>query len=180
MIVFLGWGSLIWKPGNLQLKGPWNDDGPFLPIEYARISRNGRLTLVLCSGVSDVQTLWAYSGHDGLSHSVDALAKRERTGPSRIGYMSIPDNLDRCRAVPDVLPRIRSWAEQKGIDVVVWTDLPTNFEEKTGKVFSGEAVIEYLKSLKGETLQKARKYVEKTPPQIDTRIRRRIGHELGW
>lgn len=46
-IAILGWGSLIWCPGNLRIRGPWRHDGPVLPIEFARISADGRLTLVV-------------------------------------------------------------------------------------------------------------------------------------
>ena len=44
-IAVLGWGSLIWDPKELDANNEWNNDGPFLPIEFARISNNGRLTL---------------------------------------------------------------------------------------------------------------------------------------
>ncbi len=31
-IVCLGWGSLIWKPGDLKCNPEWQADGPVLPI----------------------------------------------------------------------------------------------------------------------------------------------------
>ena len=59
-IFFLGWGSLIWFPDNLSKKGEWYRDGPCLPVEFARISNNGRLTLVLYLYADRVRVLWVY------------------------------------------------------------------------------------------------------------------------
>jgi hypothetical protein len=43
-IACVGWGSLVWDPRDLPVKGAWRPDGPRLPIEFARQSDNGRLT----------------------------------------------------------------------------------------------------------------------------------------
>jgi hypothetical protein len=57
-IAIVGWGSLIWCPGSLQIKSGWHRDGPPLPVEFARISGDGRLTLVIHPGSKEQQTLW--------------------------------------------------------------------------------------------------------------------------
>jgi hypothetical protein len=49
-IAFVGWGSLIWNPGKLPLATNWTEVGPILPIEFSRISKDGRLTLALTNG----------------------------------------------------------------------------------------------------------------------------------
>ena len=48
-IAILGWGSLIWNPDKLDFDKDfgWDPDGPKLPIEFSRISSNGRLTLII-------------------------------------------------------------------------------------------------------------------------------------
>ena len=46
-IVCIGWGSLVWDPGVLRCVGDWQTDGPTLPLEFARVWRDGRLALVL-------------------------------------------------------------------------------------------------------------------------------------
>lgn len=47
-IACLGWGSLIWNPGDLKIKTEdWFSGGPILPIEFVRISTDKRVTLVI-------------------------------------------------------------------------------------------------------------------------------------
>jgi hypothetical protein len=45
----LGWGSLVWDPGDLRIvDGQWHLGGPELPIELSRRSDNrGYLTYVV-------------------------------------------------------------------------------------------------------------------------------------
>lgn len=50
MIACIGWGSLIWDRRNLDVDGVWRVDGPMLPVEFARQSGDGRVTLVLEQG----------------------------------------------------------------------------------------------------------------------------------
>ena len=68
-IAFLGWGSLIWDQRELRTKGNWNGDGPSLPIEYRRISRDGRITLVLYPNAEEVKTLWAHADYEKLGET---------------------------------------------------------------------------------------------------------------
>ena len=179
-IAVLGWGSLIWCSGSLQIKGRWKEDGPPLPIEFARISEDGRLTLVLCSFTEDVQSLWTHSSYDDLKQAKNNLCEREGTIMDRIGYISIPDNESDCEAVPLVLDSIRQWVEEKALDAVIWTDLPSNFKERTCMKLNEENVITYLKGLTEDRLKKAEKYIRRAPRQIKTKIRDRIQKEFGW
>jgi hypothetical protein len=55
MIACIGWGSLIWDMRNLNVDGNWHADGPLLPIEFARQSRDGRITLVIVQGFAPVR-----------------------------------------------------------------------------------------------------------------------------
>ena len=59
MIACIGWGSLIWDRRNLDVDGHWRADGPILPVEFARQSSNGRITLVLGRGFAPVPALWS-------------------------------------------------------------------------------------------------------------------------
>jgi hypothetical protein len=61
-IVILGWGSLIWDPRDLPHQEPWLDDGPKLPLEFSRISKDRRLTLVIDAVNGELcNTLYSYS-----------------------------------------------------------------------------------------------------------------------
>ncbi len=57
-IAVLGWELLIWDPRQLSIKqGEWFTDGLFLPVEFAHISNNGRLTLVIYNEAKPIQVL---------------------------------------------------------------------------------------------------------------------------
>lgn len=177
--VFLGWGSLIWCPCDLKKRGEWHRDGPCLPVEFARISKNGRLTLVLYPDADRVQVLWAYAEANDLNEAIESLRKREETTQCKIGFISIRENKNRCQVVPEILNKIRSWATKKKLDAVVWTDLPSNFKKKIGKELNENNAIEYLKSLQDKSQPEAIEYIEKAPPQIMTKFRPKIEEALG-
>jgi len=179
-IAFLGWGSLIWDQRGLQITGSWKNDGPSLPIEFARVSKGGRLTLVLYSDASPVSTLWAHALRTDLQQAIENLAKREDTCKNNIGFVSIQSNNYRCNVIPHILPSIKSWAKHKGLDVVVWTDLPSNFKEKTNLEFSEDNVMKYLREFKGQALRNAEEYIRKAPEQIETPIRKKLRQKFGW
>ncbi len=179
-IVFLGWGSLIWCPDNLKVRGKWYKDGPCLPVEFARISKNGRLTLVLYPNADRVKVLWADAEVNSLDKAVENLYQREGTKQCLIGFDYIKEDKSSCQVETEILNEIRDWATKKKLDAVVWTALPSNFKEERRKELNWNNVIEYLENLPGEKKQRAREYIEKAPPQIMTRMRRIVKKELGW
>ena len=67
-IAILAWGSLIWQPKDLLLDTEfgWKEDGPILPIEFARISKDGRLTLVITKNGTKVPVLYALSNYQNV------------------------------------------------------------------------------------------------------------------
>lgn len=174
-IAFLGWGSLIWDPRELRISGIWEKDGPCLPIEFARVSKDERLTLVLCPSGSRVQTLWTRAACTSLKEAIYNLAEREETTEENIGFVSILDGNSHCSVVKSVLQTIRSWAKKKRLDAVVWTDL-----QPTIKSVTPEKALEHLRKLDEKNLSKAEAYVRKAPQQIRTRIRTILEKELGW
>jgi hypothetical protein len=78
-IAVIGFGSLIWSQGELLLSSEWQRDGPSLPIEFARVSQDGRLTLVIVPGFLPQKTLWALSGCKTMTDAKENLRKREGT-----------------------------------------------------------------------------------------------------
>jgi hypothetical protein len=186
-IAFLGWGSLIWDPRNLRIRKDWQEDGPFLPIEFKRYSKDGRMTLVICPGVQDVRTLWAEADFTDIDDAKENLRIRENIpNIQNIGYASRAGCPYRCNAVPEVITHVQSWVDEKKLDAVVWTDIPQNpdkFRQKTSMEMNEDNIITYLRNLEKRNdriYENAREYVEKTPEQIETMLRRRIRQELHW
>src|SRR5438105_1725427 len=89
-ICYLGWGSLIWDPKDLSFRGPWIQGGPTLPIEFCRISADGRLTLVIDGehGVP-VVTRFAASDYSDLQSAREALKEREDCRFDCIGFVDL-------------------------------------------------------------------------------------------
>jgi len=111
-IAVLGWGSLCWDPRELRMRDGWHTDGPLLPIEFARVSSDGRLTLVSFQQPERVQVLWAEMDTTTVNEAIDNLRQREGTNKNSIGCIDPhnPDN-NNCRIIPRVLDIIKEWAE---------------------------------------------------------------------
>lgn len=178
LVACLGWGSLVWNPQSLPIQRYWFDDGPFLPIEFARQSRDGRITLVICNNAKPQRSLWAAMDCNTIREACEAL--REREGIKK-------ENIERhigcwpneSLATSEVLPGISNWAQQKAIEGVVWTALPPKFGD-VERIPTEQEVIDHLRRLKGSKLDTAEEYIRRAPKQIDTPYRRKIESELGW
>jgi hypothetical protein len=183
-IAVLGWGSLIWQPRELRISLPiWKTDGPELPVEFARVSMDGRLTLVLYPNAKPVPVLWNIMATHDLDEAIENLIEREGTVRRRIGFIDLTTGESRCNVIPDLKGKIENWAEKKGFDAVIWTDLPPRFKEKTGMDFNAENVIRYLRYLEkynDEAFKRAKEYIIKAPKQIQTEIRKVIEKTFGW
>jgi thymidylate synthase (FAD) len=171
-IAVLGWGSLIWDPQKLKIKcTKWNCDGPRIPIEFARISgkNKDKLTLVITPIVDNVQTLWNYMDTEDLKEAIDNLRIREdMPNEKNIGFIDLIHGNEGSQIIAS--EPIKKWAEAKGLEAVIWTDLKANILE--------DEVIAYLNSLSSKA--KAEEYVRKAPAQVDTKIRKMIEKEFGW
>ncbi|MCL2432712.1 hypothetical protein [Candidatus Bathycorpusculum sp.] len=179
-IAVISWGSLYWNCRGLKLKGPWNYDGPKLPIEFARKSEKTPLTLVLYQKASKVQTLWHLLDFSTLNEAISALATREGTTEKNIGFYSHLDGKYRCNVIPDIVKTIRKWVEDRGLDAAIWTDLGSNFFEKLGTELSEDSVHQYINGLGANEKAFEKEYVTKTPPQIDTPMRSLMRIKFGW
>lgn len=78
-IAVIAWGSLVWDPRDLDIEPEWREDGPLLPVEFARFSGRERLTLVLVEGVPLQHTLWTLSRQPTLAAAISDLRAREGT-----------------------------------------------------------------------------------------------------
>jgi hypothetical protein len=179
-IAAIAWGSLVWNPGSLKNINGWYSDGPFLPIEFARISNGGRLTLVIFPGSEKVQTLWDMMDCTTLDEAIENLRRREGTTENNIGVIRLkPEKITSAQPKP-ITNEIIKWAEDNNLDAVIWTDLPANFTNERGKPFDSDNVIEYLYTLPSDKKGHAEEYIRKTPMQIKTKMRQVIEKRIGW
>lgn len=177
-IVFLGWGSLIWYSRELPIISEWLQGGPFLPIEFSRVSSQGRLTLVVdqVNGVG-TPTRYAISSSGHLAQAVSDLKKRENTSTQYIGYVDVTTNTySSTHYVNQVTIHnsIADWAMTNNFDAVVWTALPSNFKDKTGDDYSVEAALSYINGLVGDEYTNATEYIVRAPEDVLTPFRKRF------
>ena len=172
-IACLGWGSLVWDPRELPIQRYWFDDGPLVRVEFARESKDGRVTLVLNPSARPVRVLWALMNAENVEEARRDLGSREGIREKRwhdlIGAW--PENSSAC------ILGLEEWARARKLDAVVWTALDSNFEE--GQPLEDQ-VIGHLQSLVGSKRDVAERYIRRAPRQIETEVRRRIEAELQW
>lgn len=145
-IACLGWGSLIWKPENLLIIREWFQDGPLLPIEFARQSNDGRLTLVITETAQPIRTLWALMATSDLEIAKKSLLIREKINENKLNTFigcikSDEETTDETKLI------IKEWAIKLDLDAVIWTNLPPKFNNTNNQEPSIEEAIEYLNAL---------------------------------
>jgi predicted RNase H-like nuclease len=178
-IAILGWGSLVWDPRGLPHEPPWRRGGPALPLEFSRVSSDGRLTLVIdpIDGES-LPTRFALSPREALEDVVADLRDRERTAWKNIGMIGLSSKQERSR-IPALVGTLKDWLQRNGLEGVVWTDLQPNFARQLSRNFTLDVALEYLRGLPKGVAHRAREYIGKAPSEVRTPLRRRI-HESGW
>lgn len=166
-IVCLGWGSLIWRNDGLSCDGDWRADGPLLPIEFARMSQGGEVTLVILDSVPKVPVLWSVMEVPTLAAAAESLRIREgNTRREWIGSWS----RDGGSTAPHH-KTVAAWARTKGFSGVVWTALPPKWAEKIGQVPALSEILNYLSTLETAKQGRAREYILEAPQQITTALR---------
>lgn len=179
LITCLGWGSLVWDPRQLPVRGTWFTDGPFLPIEFARQSLNGRMTLVLAPKTFPlVRSLWKPMSVATLNEARSALGMCEC--PKNEEPKSCVDYWPRGCKKKFVARQVGEWAKGLQVDAVVWTNLAPKFNDEDNRIPTAEEVVTYLRGLQGEKRKKAEEYIRWTPRQVDTQYRKAIEAEIGW
>lgn len=179
MIACIGWGSLIWDRRNLDVDGRWRTDGPTLPVEFARQSGDGRITLVIVQGFASVPTLWSLFNTRDLAEARESLREREGVFRSRADdSIACWRRGENPASEPDAT--ISAWAAEKNLEAAVWTNLAPKFDGIDGRVPTEYEVVGYLQTLEGQTRAAAEQYVRRAPRQIATAYRRAIERVLGW
>jgi predicted trehalose synthase len=149
--VVLAWGSLVWDPGALQTAGKFTANGPLLPIEFCRVSDDGRLTLAIDESFGALcKTYSAPSALESLDAARDDLCLREGMADARaVGFVEPASGRQSDFALeshPQVVATIAAWAESLGYDSAIWSALASNFDDwgKGGEPFSVSAALQYL------------------------------------
>lgn len=172
-IACIGWGSLIWDPRELKIGNDWNDDGPMLPVEFTRISEDGRVTLIIDEYAKPVRTLWTLMTCKDFDEAKESLRKREGTNESFIH--SVTQNKETTDEIKII---VQDWIKLKGFDSAIWTGL--SYSKKIKGRPSIEEVISHLTNLDENIKQSAKNYIKMAPRQINTEYRRIIEERLGW
>ena len=180
----LAWGSLVWDPRDLQTGAEFAPNGPLLPIEFCRVSGDGRLTLAIDETFGAVcKTYSAPSAIEDLDSAIENLRLREGMPNARgIGFVEAASGKQSEIAMqshPEAVATIAAWATARGYDAAIWTALAGNFDEpgKGGEPFSVTAAIRYLETLKGEDAAKfarALAYIRNAPPEVETPVREEV------
>lgn len=183
-IAILGWGSLLWdrRPEFDQQCDNWLLDGPVLKLEFSRISesRLGALTLVIdpVQG-APCRVAYAPSKRTDPEDAICDLRWREGTTREKIGYVYVDGSREPQARDTASVQAISEWAKAHKIDVVVWTDLDSNFSQTRKGPFSLDLALRHVQELNAEGKAKAAEYVWRAPTFVDTPLRRAL-QEQPW
>ena len=172
----IGWGSLVSSPRELATAGPFEPSGPELPIEFLRVSGDGRLTLVIDERYGSIcSTYSADSSFASLPDAMENLRRREGMRSLKaVGFVNGEQNAESPTARRrhlKTLRVVREWLKSSGGDAVIWTALESNFETCTKRQFSTDTAIWYLESLEPEDLNRALDYIRSAPQEVRTPLR---------
>jgi hypothetical protein len=170
----------VWDPRDLKIAAGFAPNGPLLPIEFCRISADGRLTLVIDKAVGDLcRTYSAASVFTSLDTAIENLRERETRHAEDIGFAEPASERQSEIAMerhPQAVASIAAWAASNGYDAAIWTALKSNFDawDKAGEPFSVTAAIRYVETLKEKdaaAFDRALEYIRKAPPEVQTPVR---------
>lgn len=168
---------MIWCPRELKLASRWHKDGPELPVEFSRVSQDGRLTLVIVPGAKPQRTLWALSSCSSIAEAKENLRQREgKPQPKHIHAWESGDVLNDDQTIHAV----STWARSKNLSSAIWTDLPAKDSSGSERVMTVDESISYLSNLSKIPKQKAEEYIRAAPSQIATEIRKAASKKFGW
>lgn len=188
-IAVLAFGSLVWQPRNahgalaVRAGARWKANGPRLPVEFARISSDGRLTLVVLAGYPvESQVMWIPSGHEELAEARANLAERETGAPLGAVHAVTSAGDVAGSPEPSIVAAVTAWMSRiPRLDAAIWAGLPpgSRWSEHGFDGFTPTAAVDYFGSLRGRTRRRATEYVQNAPPQIDTPVRRALMEMIG-
>ena len=162
-ICYIAWGSLIWdwdistfKPKfKPEFKLNWKRDLKMkLPIEFARKSQDGRITLVIDTiNGSEIPIWYSECPFKNLNNAIRALRKREKTTVNNIGYFGSFYDTSTSKVVyihrnynltDRYLPELEKFLARNDFDTCIWTDLAPNIAVTRPFKLNYDAVCKYL------------------------------------
>lgn len=185
-IAVIGWGSLIWDLDDLapKVSGDWvMGGGPRLPLEFSRISPKRAMSLVVVLDPDDGAPCESHviaSIRDDIHAAAHDLQRRERA--QNIGQIgAVCRRTDFVRATDErIAAVVTDWCATHDVAGAVWTDLPRNFADITGKPFGIPAGIAYLRELPEHNLAEALRYISFAPRGTATPLRAALELEPWW
>jgi hypothetical protein len=182
-IAVLAWGSLVWDRRELCIVDDFEPIGPILPIEFCRVSRDRRLTLVIDEAVgAHCATYAAQSTFEIFDQARENLRQREGMDHiNGVGFVDLTSNSQSDRAKqrhPNAVKTIGDWTRAQGFDATIWTTLASNFQDKMGQTFSVESSLRHLEALNEPELLNALRYIRCAPPEVQTPVRTAV--EQRW
>ena len=150
-IAYLGWGSLLWSSKKLKVP-EWHRTELKLPLEFSRASDGGfgRLTLVIDPKNGTENRVWiGETTHKNIDSAIKAIREREGSkNPHAIAFINLKSKKTRIIHTPEhIVKRIYEYAKKHNHDAIIWTDLPSNWEELKYCKFTNENVINYFRFL---------------------------------
>jgi hypothetical protein len=181
-IAILGWGSPVWDPRVLEIAASFEPTGPNLPVEFCRISKNHRLTLIIDETFGTLcQTYAAESGCSDLAAAIENLSQREKmANVSDVGFLDIKAQTRSPIATerhPHAIETIADWTLNNGYDATIWTALDGHFDQLAHEPFSVNAAMRFMESLEDhepEAFARALDYIRRAPPAIQTPVREAV------
>ncbi len=184
-IAVIGFGSLLWDLDDLapKVSGKWKMyEGPVLPLEFSLVSRKRHFALALVIDYLDgapCPTCVIDSIRSNISATIADLAEREQMAPSNIGFID-RDSGQSHSLIKETRETFWRWIKDTAYAGAVWTDGERNFETMTGKNFNLKTAQDHLWSLKGVSLEEARRYIREAPSQVLTPLRKALEDSPWW
>jgi len=177
----LAWGPLVWDPRELRLAAEFVPNGPLLPIEFCRVSMDGRLTLAVDETYGALcKTFSAPSALENLDAAIENLREREgMRSAGEVGFVELASGRQSETAIerhPQAVATIAAWTQANGYDAAIWTARASNFEEwgKGGEPFSVTAALRYLEALEKSDAARfslALDHIRSAPIEVQTPVR---------
>jgi 1,4-dihydroxy-2-naphthoyl-CoA synthase len=155
----------LWQQSNLKL-----------PLEFSRISDKGRgrMTLVIDDINGKNNNIWInYCLEPNVNKAINYLKLREQTSKNNIAYINLRTRKYR---IPNtslhIIKKLVQWATKSGVEVIIWTDLKSNWKQIRGMEYNIRDAFDYYESAQHETQIDIMDYVKKatTIAQINTKF----------